>query len=80
MRFKIIAAGGKVSMPKFAIPKMAWQGYFIDTEGNTFGLHQADENAKRHTPKINPAKARGFSLKPFYLNFSLFEVAYQLKV
>ncbi len=43
---KILAAGGIVAMPKFAIPGMAWQGYFIDTEGNTFGLHQADSNAK----------------------------------
>ena len=43
---KIEAAGGKVAMPKFAIMNMAWQGYFIDTEGNTFGLHQADVNAK----------------------------------
>ena len=42
---KIKAAGGKVAMPKFAIPKMAWQGYFLDTEGNTFGVHQADPNA-----------------------------------
>ncbi len=46
MAKKIEAAGGKVAMPKFAIPKMAWQGYFVDTEGNTFGLHQADPNAK----------------------------------
>lgn len=38
--------GGKVAMPKFALAGMAWQGYFIDTEGNTFGLHQADKNAK----------------------------------
>ena len=43
---KILAAGGKVAMPKFALPKMAWQGYYIDTEGNTFGLHQADPNAQ----------------------------------
>ena len=42
----IEAAGGVVAMPKFAIPKMAWQGYFLDTEGNTFGVHQPDENAK----------------------------------
>ncbi len=42
---KIEAAGGIVAMPKFALPKMAWQGYFLDTEGNTFGIHQADENA-----------------------------------
>ncbi len=43
---KILKNGGKIAMPKFAIPKMAWQGYFIDTEGNVFGLHQLDPNAK----------------------------------
>jgi predicted enzyme related to lactoylglutathione lyase len=43
---KILEAGGTVAMPKFAIGGMAWQGYFLDTEGNTFGLHQADPNAK----------------------------------
>ena len=43
---KILAAGGKVAMPKFAMTGMAWQGYYIDTEGNTFGLHQTDPNAK----------------------------------
>jgi predicted enzyme related to lactoylglutathione lyase len=42
---KIEAAGGKVALPKYALPKMAWQGYFLDTEGNTFGLHMPDENA-----------------------------------
>lgn len=43
---KILAAGGKVAMPKFALAGMAWQGYYLDTEGNTFGIHQADSNAK----------------------------------
>lgn len=43
---KIISAGGIVAMPKFAIPKMAWQGYFLDTEGNTFGIHQPDPEAE----------------------------------
>lgn len=43
---KIEAAGGKVAMPKYALPGMAWQGYFLDTEGNTFGIHQPDPNAK----------------------------------
>jgi predicted enzyme related to lactoylglutathione lyase len=43
---KIEAAGGEVVMPKFALPGMAWQGYFIDTEGNAFGVHQSDPNAK----------------------------------
>ncbi len=43
---KILAAGGTVAMPKFALVGMAWQGYFLDTEGNTFGVHQPDVNAK----------------------------------
>lgn len=43
---KIVAAGGKSVVPKAAIPGMAWQGYFKDTEGNIFGLHQADKDAK----------------------------------
>ncbi len=43
---RIEAAGGRVAMPKFAIPGMAWQGYFLDTEGNTFGVHQVDPNAR----------------------------------
>lgn len=37
---KIKAAGGIVAMEKFMIGDMAWQAYFIDTEGNTFGIHQ----------------------------------------
>ncbi len=43
---KIETAGGIVAMPKYALGGMAWQGYFLDTEGNTFGLHQLDKNAK----------------------------------
>lgn len=43
---KIKKAGGIEAMAKFAITGMAWQGYYIDTEGNTFGIHQADKNAK----------------------------------
>ena len=43
---KILANGGTVAMPKYALPGMAWQGYYIDTEGNIFGIHQPDENAK----------------------------------
>lgn len=42
---KIMEAGGKEVMGKTAIPGMAWQGYFLDTEGNTFGIHQPDANA-----------------------------------
>lgn len=43
---KILAAGGTVALPKMALVGMAWQGYFKDTDGNIFGLHQADTNAK----------------------------------
>lgn len=42
----IIKNGGKVALPKAALPGMAWQGYYIDTEANIFGIHQPDENAK----------------------------------
>ena len=31
----IEAAGGTVALPKTALTGMAWQGYFLDTEGNT---------------------------------------------
>jgi predicted enzyme related to lactoylglutathione lyase len=43
---KIIENGGKVAKPKHALPGMAWQGYYLDTEGNVFGIHQPDVNAK----------------------------------
>ncbi len=42
---KILEAGGKVALPKFAVPGKCWQGYFLDTEDNTFGLFQVDPNA-----------------------------------
>ena len=42
---KILAAGGIVALPKMALTGMAWQGYYIDTEGNTFGIHQPDPDA-----------------------------------
>lgn len=41
----IIAAGGQVALPKYALPGMAWQGYYLDTEGNVFGVHQPDPAA-----------------------------------
>lgn len=43
---KILVNGGQVALPKFAIPNTCWQGYFIDTEGNTFGIFEVDESAK----------------------------------
>lgn len=42
---KILQHGGIVALPKFAVPGKCWQGYFLDTDGNTFGLFQVDENA-----------------------------------
>lgn len=42
---RILEAGGVVAMPKFALAGMAWQGYYLDTEGNTIGIHEPDENA-----------------------------------
>lgn len=41
----ILAAGGQVALPKMALTGMAWQGYYLDTEGNTFGIHQPDPDA-----------------------------------
>ncbi len=43
---KILDLGGIVALPKFAIPGVCWQGYFLDQEGNTFGIFQPDKNAK----------------------------------
>lgn len=43
---KILAAGGSVALERSALPGIAWQGYFHDTENNVFGLHQPDPNAQ----------------------------------
>jgi predicted enzyme related to lactoylglutathione lyase len=37
--------GGIVAMPKFPVPGTCWQGYFVDPEGNTFGIFEVDPNA-----------------------------------
>ena len=42
---RILDAGGKVALPKMALAGMAWQGYYLDPEGNTFGIHQPDPAA-----------------------------------
>lgn len=39
-------AGGKVVNPLHAIPGVGWQAYCEDTEGNVFGIHQDDPEAK----------------------------------
>ena len=43
---KILDLGAKVALPKFAVPGTCWQAYFVDTEGNTFGIFEVDEQAK----------------------------------
>jgi uncharacterized protein len=43
---KILAAGGQVALPKFAVPGKCWQGYFIDLAQNTFGIFQPDAAAQ----------------------------------
>jgi predicted enzyme related to lactoylglutathione lyase len=42
----ILSRGGKVALPKFAVPGVCWQAYFIDPDGNTFGVFQPDSRAK----------------------------------
>ena len=42
---KIMQSGGQVALEKFPVPGRCWQGYFIDTEGNTFGIFEVDEKA-----------------------------------
>lgn len=42
---RILKNAGQVALPKFAVPGKCWQGYFLDPEGNTFGVFQVDEAA-----------------------------------
>lgn len=42
----IVENGGRVAMPKFAIPGKCWQGYFLDADHNVFGIFEVDEKAK----------------------------------
>lgn len=39
------AAGGRITNPKHAVPGVGWLAYGTDTEGNPFGIMQADESA-----------------------------------
>ena len=38
--------GAQVALPKMPIPGIGWLAYLRDTEGNVFGLMQADPTAK----------------------------------
>ena len=39
------ANGGTIRRPRMAVPGVGWMAYIKDTEGNTFGLMESDENA-----------------------------------
>ena len=43
---KIKRAGGKIMVPKMAVPGVGWLAYAEDTEGNVFGMMQGDPNVK----------------------------------
>ncbi len=40
------AKGGQIALPKMPIPGIGWLAYAKDTEGNIFGMMQADKTAK----------------------------------
>ena len=42
---RVTANGGRVAMPKFAVPGRCWQGYFLDPDNNVFGVFQPDDEA-----------------------------------
>jgi uncharacterized protein len=42
---KVRASGGKLVTDKHPVPGIGWLAYAKDTEGNIFGLLQADEDA-----------------------------------
>jgi predicted enzyme related to lactoylglutathione lyase len=43
---KVEALGGKIIVPKKAVPQMGYFAVCMDTENNAFGLWQTDANAK----------------------------------
>ena len=43
---KLTVLGGKVALPKMAVPGVGWLAYVKDTEGNILGFMQADPLAK----------------------------------
>jgi len=43
----ILQNGGRIALPKFAIPSRCWQGYFLDKDNNTFGIFEVDSEARK---------------------------------
>ena len=39
------AAGGRITRARGPVPGVGWLAYAVDTEGNPFGMMQADESA-----------------------------------
>ncbi len=42
---KITQNGGEVAVEKMAIPGVGYSAYFKDSNGNAFGIFEADETA-----------------------------------
>lgn len=42
---EVEANGGTIVRPKMAVPGVGWMAYFIDTEGNIFGMMETDPQA-----------------------------------
>jgi predicted enzyme related to lactoylglutathione lyase len=43
---KLEQSGGKICVPKMAIPNVGWLAYAADPAGNVFGIIEPDTNAK----------------------------------
>jgi predicted enzyme related to lactoylglutathione lyase len=43
---KILANGGKIAVPKMTLPGVGYMAYCTDTEGNIFGIFQADQSVQ----------------------------------
>ena len=43
---KAKAAGGKLAVPKNAVPGVGYQAYLTDPDGNLFGIHEENKEAK----------------------------------
>jgi len=41
---RVTAAAGTIVIPRMAVPGVGWMAYFQGTEGNVFGMMEADES------------------------------------
>jgi predicted enzyme related to lactoylglutathione lyase len=41
----VLNLGASLALPRFSLPGIGHTAYFTDTEGNIFGLHEADPDA-----------------------------------